>query len=81
MTPVDEQLLDVIAQHINHPRDGRLEQAVTERTGLSPTRAWQRVNVLLDDEDAWAAYPIAMGVLRSRRDRGSRQQRQGPRAA
>ncbi len=72
MNETDRQLLDVIAEHINRPRDGRLERAVSASTGLSPTRTWQRVNVLLDDEDAWAAYPIAMGVLRQRRDRGLR---------
>lgn len=75
MNQSDALLLDVVAEHINHPRDGRLERAIAERTGMSATRAWQRVNILLDDERAWSAYPVELGVLRSRRDRGVRRQR------
>ncbi|CAN7193336.1 DUF3263 domain-containing protein [Knoellia sp. LjRoot47] len=72
MTPQDEQLLEAIGEHLNRGRDGRLESVMAERTGLSAVRSWQRVNALLDDAEAWAAYPIVMGVLRSRRDRGRR---------
>ncbi len=69
MTPLDGQLLEVVAENINRPRDGRLEQVITERTGLSATRAWQRVNVLLEDPEALAAHPHVLATLRSRRER------------
>lgn len=72
MTPQDEQLLEVVAEHVNRARDGRLETAIRERTGMSSARAWQRVNALLEDEEAWAAYPVAMRTLRSRRESGRR---------
>lgn len=72
MNQTDAILLDVAAAHINRPRDGRLETVAKERTGLSATRAWQRINALLDDSEANAAYPMLMGTLRARRDRARR---------
>lgn len=69
MTPTDATLLEVVAAHINRPRDGRMETAMTEATGLSPTRAWQRINRLLEDPDAWAAHPLTLGTLRRRQSR------------
>lgn len=70
MNETDAILLDTVGEHINRPRDGRLESAMKERTGLTPTRAWQRVNALLADPEALAAYPLVLGTLRRRRERG-----------
>lgn len=67
MTPVDQALLDVQRRHANTTTPGVLERAMTEATGLSPTRAYQRLNALLDDEEAWAHDPVTVSLLRRRR--------------
>lgn len=72
MNQTDAILMDAIAEHLNRPRDGRLEQVVKERTGMSPTRLWARVNVLLDDPDVCRTYPSVVRILRSRQARGRR---------
>lgn len=40
--------------------------------GMSLTRAWQRVNILIDTPEAWELDPDALLVLKRRREARSR---------
>lgn len=53
---------------------GAKERAIRERLGLSPTRYYQILNALLDDERALAHDPVTVNRLRRQRERrrGSR---------
>lgn len=58
-------LLDIAARHYVYA--GARDQAILEETGLSPTRFWQRVNVLIDDPATCQAHPVVTGRLRRQR--------------
>ncbi|MBB1244757.1 DUF3263 domain-containing protein [Streptomyces durbertensis] len=47
---------------------GAKERAVREELGMSPTRYYQLLNALLDDEAALAHDPVTVNRLRARRD-------------
>ncbi|QQN78049.1 DUF3263 domain-containing protein [Streptomyces sp. XC 2026] len=53
---------------------GTKERAIRERLGISPTRYYQLLNALLDDERALAHDPVTVNRLRRLRDvrRGGR---------
>jgi uncharacterized protein DUF3263 len=53
---------------------GAKERAIRERLGISPTRYYQLLNVLLDDPRALAHDPVTVNRLRRRREarRGGR---------
>lgn len=68
LTDTDRTLLAIEARTYTHR--GAHEQALYEETGLSPTRAYQRLNQLLDVPAAWEHAPTTMGRLhRQRADR------------
>ncbi|TYP82044.1 DUF3263 domain-containing protein [Blastococcus xanthinilyticus] len=47
---------------------GLKERHIRERFGMDPTRFYQRVNAMLDDEAALAAEPLLVGRLRRIRE-------------
>nr|WP_323369034.1 DUF3263 domain-containing protein [Streptomyces alkaliterrae] len=47
---------------------GAKERAVREELGMSPTRYYQLLNALLDDEAALRHDPVTVNRLRARRD-------------
>jgi hypothetical protein len=49
------------------PRPGAKERAIREELGLSPTRYYQLLDTLLDDERALAHDPVTVNRLRDRR--------------
>lgn len=55
-------LLQFESQQWLHP--GAKERAITDDLGLTPTRYYQELNRLIDDEDAEARYPILVHRLR-----------------
>ncbi len=67
VTPSGQTLLDVQREHANSTTPGTLERAMTEETGLSPTRCYQLLNALLEDEQAWQYDPLTVALLRRRR--------------
>lgn len=69
LTDTDRRLQDLTGRTWTVP--GSLEQAMTEATGMSPWRAWQRLNVLADKREAWEYAPLTCRQLQSRRGRGS----------
>ncbi|MBB5118030.1 hypothetical protein AF335_09585 [Streptomyces eurocidicus] len=50
------------------PGPGAKERAVRERLGITPTRYYQLLNALLDDERALAHDPVTVNRLRRVRD-------------
>lgn len=68
MTDDEKRMLDLAGQRWNYP--GSLEQRVRDEFGISLTRFYQRVNQLVDTEEALAYAPIT--VNRLRRLRGGR---------
>ena len=50
------------------PGPGAKERAIRERLGISPTRYYQLLNALLDDEGALARDPVTVNRLRRVRD-------------
>ena len=68
MTEDEKRMLDLAGQRWNYP--GSLEQRVRDEFGISLTRFWQRVNQLVDTEEALAYAPLT--VNRLRRLRGGR---------
>ena len=75
MTPADRALIDAYAARPARVDDGRRLNALTA-TGLSPTRAYQRLLWLLSDREAWEYAPMTMGLIQRRarrpRPRGAR---------
>ena len=68
MTDEERGMLDLAGERWNYA--GSLEQRVRDELGISLTRFWQRVNQLVDTEEALAYAPIT--VNRLRRLRGGR---------
>ncbi|MEU3872430.1 MULTISPECIES: DUF3263 domain-containing protein [Streptomyces] len=61
------------------PGPGAKERAVRERLGITPTRYYQLLNVLLDDPRALAHDPVTVNRLRRLREerRERRERREG----
>ena len=70
MTLADRALLDAYARHATEPtsRRGARDRALSAASGLSATRAHQRLVWLLDDPQAWAYAPSTLGLIRRRLD-------------
>ena len=66
MTADDRRMLDLAGERWNYA--GSLEQAVRDEFGISLTRFWQRVNQLIDTEEALAYAPITVNRLRRLRE-------------
>jgi hypothetical protein len=75
MTDAD-LLLDLAARHYAYA--GARDQAILDEAGMSPTRFWQRVNVLIDDPATCQAHPVV--TARLRRQRQARQRSRAARA-
>lgn len=63
----DRALLDFAGQRWNYA--GNQADAVQREFGMSVTRFWQRVNRLIDREDALAYSPVVVNRLRRIRSR------------
>lgn len=61
LTDTDRKLLEIEAR--TWTMRGAHEQAIYEETGLSPTRAYQRLNQLLEMPAAWEHAPVTLGRL------------------
>lgn len=69
----DRELLRLWAMSWNYP--AHRDQRVLEATGLHPTQAAQRVNLLLDDPEAERELPMEVHRLQRIRARFSRSRR------
>lgn len=69
LAPTDRAVLDLAARSYRH--EGAREQAAHDELGMTATRFWQRLNLLLDDPDAYRAEPVL--IKRLRRVRHARQ--------
>jgi len=67
MTDDDRALLDFAGHRWNFA--GNQADAVEREFGISVTRFWQRVNRLIDREDALAYSPVVVNRLRRIRSR------------
>lgn len=54
LTDTDQTIVDLAGRGSAYAHRDAFEQAVVGTTGLSVTRFWQRVNMLLDNPAAWA---------------------------
>ena len=79
LTDADRTILDLAGREPAYAHRGAFEQAVVESTGLSVTRFWQRVNMLLDDPAAWDYAPVTLARLA--RQRQARQRSRSARRA
>ncbi|HET6636341.1 MAG TPA: DUF3263 domain-containing protein [Streptomyces sp.] len=60
---------DVLAlERRSWPRAGAKERAIREDLGMSPTRYYQLLNALLDDERALRHDPVTVNRLRASRE-------------
>ena len=66
MTDEDRRMLDFAARQWRYR--GNHADAIDREFGLSVTRFWQRVNALLDTEEALAHDPVTVNRLRRIRD-------------
>lgn len=62
MTDEERRMLDLAGQRWNYA--GNLEQQVRDEFGISLTRFYQRVNQLVDTEEALAYDPVVVNRLR-----------------
>ncbi|QSL99797.1 helix-turn-helix DNA-binding domain protein [Gordonia phage ODay] len=67
MTDEERRMLDLAGQRWNYA--GSLEQRVRDDFGISLTRFYQRVNQLIDTEEALAYSPVVVNRLRRLRTR------------
>lgn len=70
LTDTDRMLLAI--EECTWTMRGAHEQAIYEETGLSPTRAYQRLNQLLAVPAAWEHAPVTLARLERRRSLRSR---------
>lgn len=75
LTDTDPTLIRLWSMSWTHT--GLRDQRVTAETGLSPTRAAQRLVHLLDDPEARAAFPVEMNRLDRIRSQFQRSRRAG----
>lgn len=73
LTSADRSLLAIEARTYAHR--GAHEQAIYEETGLSPTRAYQRLNQLISVPAAWEHAPSTMARLDRQRAARARSRR------
>lgn len=66
LTHTDRKLLDIAGTFYLYR--GAEEQSIIDATGMSRTRAYQRINALIDTEAALAYSPLTVKRLRRRRD-------------
>jgi hypothetical protein len=71
MDASDRALIDAYAAYPFEVDDGRRLAALATVAG-NDTRAYQRLNRLIDDPAAWEHDPVTMGLLRRRRERRTR---------
>lgn len=71
MTEADHELIKIWAQAWRYP--GMRNAKVMEVTGLSVTRAAQRLNELIDMPEALAAHPVEVNRLQRIRRKYQRQ--------
>jgi len=57
LSDADRELLRIAATPYRHA--GNKEADMVDASGLTPTQAWQRVNMLIDGRDALEAEPVA----------------------
>ncbi|MCW2542818.1 MAG: hypothetical protein JWM40_370 [Frankiales bacterium] len=69
-------MLELERFHWEHA--GAKEQAIRDRLGLSTTAYYQRLNTLIDREDALAHDPLTVKRLRRVRDQRTRTRRPHP---
>ena len=62
MTDDEKRMLDLAGLRWNYA--GNLEQAVRDEFGISLTRFYQRINQLIDTEEALAHSPVVVNRLR-----------------
>jgi hypothetical protein len=62
MTDDEKRMLDLAGERWNYA--GNLGQTVRDEFGISLTRFWQRVNQLIDTEEALAYSPVVVNRLR-----------------
>lgn len=62
MTDDERRMLDLAGARWNYP--GNLEQMIRDEFGISLTRFYQRVNQLIDTEEALAYAPVTVNRLR-----------------
>ncbi|OCH80383.1 DUF3263 domain-containing protein [Gordonia sp. UCD-TK1] len=62
MTDDDRRMLDLAGARWNYA--GSLEQTVRDEFGISLTRFYQRINQLIDTEEALAYSPVVVNRLR-----------------
>jgi hypothetical protein len=70
LTDRQKAMLDLAGETFKYA--GSLDTAAGERFGLSPTRYWQEVNILLRTEAAVAYRPALVARLNNRRRAYSR---------
>ncbi|MFG3498667.1 DUF3263 domain-containing protein [Streptomyces sp. NPDC047928] len=77
--PLGERERTVLAMEARSwPGPGAKERAIRERLGISPTRYYQLLNALLDDERALAHDPVTVNRLRRvRAEREARREAPG----
>lgn len=68
MDQTDARVLEFAASWWRRP--GSREQAIADRFGWTPTAYFRRLNQLLDEPAAAAAYPVVVGRLRRVRELG-----------
>ena len=67
LTDQDKALLDFAGRWYRLP--GAMAEAIQSELGMSQTRYWTRVNVLIDRPEALAYAPSTVNRLRGRRSR------------
>lgn len=73
LADVDLAILQLEQRH--YRRIGAKHAAIRDELGITPTRYFQRLNELLDDQEAAAVAPMVVNRLRRVRDRAAAQRR------
>nr|WP_280720432.1 DUF3263 domain-containing protein [Kocuria sp. JC486] len=63
------QILELEGRRFKY--QGAKERAIRSELGIPVTAYYQRLNVLIDDADAWALRPALLRRLRDQRDGAS----------
>lgn len=65
LTDTQKSMLDLASEKFKYA--GSLDSAAMERFGMTPTRFWQEINVLIQTEAAVAYRPPTVAQLKTRR--------------
>lgn len=65
LTDTQKAMLDLASEKFKYA--GSLDSVAMERFGMTPTRYWQEINVLIQTEAAVAYRPAAVAQLKTRR--------------